>query len=454
MNTTTMTTIEMPSYSFDNDCNDCRPPTTMTESATSVMSMESAATGHSSPQKPKHHHHHEDSDETTTAYSSWIGDNSSQLSSSSCFTFRSSRDEVDDADDDDDSQLSCPKTIASPSSSSSSNKEADGGAEVDGTCTLLQRHVLLSSSYYNAVTTQHHDDTKEFHFELHPIMVVSHAEPWAEPQRHSNSTSETVAAAPIFSLAENEALLELTERAHQMLRRESDHTIDDYFHQDTDYLVGHVDTSHLPIDAICRSKMMEWSFRAVGYSFPHAPSPQQHHAVNRSQHPLRKHSIQAIQIVSQAFNLIDRLSTLHFRQNKNGNHTNAMMMDRSQYKLICMVCLHLAAKTCGLFDLYDSEKDYAAAAEEEGYSSSCEEEEDQPSSVADQSSDPSSQQGSWQEEENDDSCCYYLRQNSTSPLSFSSLATSTTPSSQCDEGQMIVSTPALSHHANNPVHQR
>ena len=51
-------------------------------------------------------------------------------------------------------------------------------------------------------------------------------------------------------------------------------------------------------------------------------------------------------------------------------------------------------------------------------------------------------------------CCYYLRQKIHLSPSLSLLATSTTPSLQCDEGQMIVSPPALSGYANNPVYQR
>eukprot|EP00581_Thalassiosira_minuscula_P008725 CAMPEP_0183707084 /NCGR_PEP_ID=MMETSP0737-20130205/3748_1 /TAXON_ID=385413 /ORGANISM="Thalassiosira miniscula, Strain CCMP1093" /LENGTH=655 /DNA_ID=CAMNT_0025934659 /DNA_START=190 /DNA_END=2154 /DNA_ORIENTATION=+ len=400
-----------------------------------------------SPQKPKHYGsnliHREVSDETV-----------STTSLSSCsLTFRSSRDEAEEDDDDDvleQLEISCRRTIID-----NDTEEDDDAASAN----MLRRHTSVCSSFYSAVATEQPEDedtksivrnrsvanemtTASFPLELDPCMD------------NAASPGGAIAAS---SWITNDAILELTERAHRMLQREAEHEIVDYFHQASFSTAAAAaataryarigDTSCLPIDASCRSKMMDWSFRVVEYSFPHKPTATAV-AGTRS----RKYSIQAIQIVSQAFELIDRLSTLyHIRDKK--------MLDRSQYKLICMMCLHLAAKTCGLFGLYDGEKEYVVdldedetEEEEECTPYSCQEEEndeDTSHALTSDSSDsswsyPLSGQDSWHEVDDDANDCESPWYNSTSSLSFSSMATSSAAlSSQCDEGQTIVGTPEV-----------
>jgi len=416
---------------FFRDCNDRRPISTAPSTAPAAMSASVTINA----QKSKHQLHEDDSDDATTAYSSWIEDNSSQLSFS--LSGRSSHDDDDD-DDDDDSQLSCPQTIISlPSTSLRSTRvtEEDEIDNADEDDTPLLRHLSYSSSFYSAVTSQHNEPTDnefsnsssrgEFHFELHPVLVDAQENHLRHERRSRKSDSVSAASS---SFVENEALFELAERAQHMLLREQsvDYKIDDYFHRGNDAASLGVSTSHSPIDASCRSKMMEWSFRVLEFSFPY-PSSQQQTSDQKDVQPRRKYSTQAIQIVSQAFNLIDRLATRHFHQN--ANHA----MDRSQYKLICMGCLHLAAKTSGLFGLYDTDDEYAM------------EEECSPSSQDEyQEKDASNPSRQGQQEEENDSCCYYLSQNSTSSLSLSSLASHGPCSSDCNEGQTVISTPVLS----------
>ena len=112
------------------------------------------------------------------------------------------------------------------------------------------------------------------------------------------------------------------------------------------------DDEYSPIDYECRVKMMEWSYRVLSYSFPYNDqhdnderSSQLHQSSTRRR---RKHSLQAIQIVSQSFSLVVRYATHYYY-----NHKRSMrkVMVRNEYKLICMICLHIAAKTSGYFGL-------------------------------------------------------------------------------------------------------
>jgi len=362
----------------------------------------------------QHHHDCADShDDTTTAYSSSMDgteDNSSQLSS--CLSH--------------DSQLLCPQAIISTTSLCFSHTN-DTGDDNDTTPSL--HHLSHSSSFYSAVTSEPCNDEPAdisrsirignrgaYHFELHPALVEGGDDRHRLLQQlRRSSDRQFVSAASLSSLAVDEvvtppaalqdddaALSELAERAHFMLAREQsiDYKIGDYLHQGGDY--GTSSSSHSPIDAGCRSKMMEWSFRVLEFSFPHTPSTRTNSG-NRN-----RYSIEAIQIVSQAFNLIDRIATRHYHEH-DGN-----AMDRSGYKLICMGCLHIAAKTSGLFELYDTDNSVSCGSEEEESSGQ---------------NDSRSLQ-----EENDDSCCYYLRPNTASSLSLESFASS----------QTVLSTPGTS----------
>ena len=82
------------------------------------------------------------------------------------------------------------------------------------------------------------------------------------------------------------------------------------------------------VDAVCRSRMFEWALVVVSHSFP-CRSGQ----ISDSKGCTRQHSTEAIQIVTQAFALVDQIPC----------------QIRSEYKLYCMVALHIVAKSCGLF---------------------------------------------------------------------------------------------------------
>ena len=47
--------------------------------------------------------------------------------------------------------------------------------------------------------------------------------------------------------------------------------------------------------------------------------------------------------------LVDRYATHIYHRSKQ------KIMDRKEYKLVCIICLHIAAKTSGLYNLYMSE---------------------------------------------------------------------------------------------------
>ncbi len=153
-------------------------------------------------------------------------------------------------------------------------------------------------------------------------------------------------------------LEEISERAQQLLRREQapEYKVENYFVRPNSSL-----------DPIYRSKMMDWAYQILDYSFPPPSSPDlldpvvNKTAVGRR----RKHSIEALHLIYATFSYIDRIST--------SNDT-----DPEQFKLLCMVCLHLAAKTSGLFGNSEHEASWpmrkrhdADRLEQQLYSSSC-----------------------------------------------------------------------------------
>jgi len=489
MNTITMNTVKIfpPDVDDDKCCNHDRPTATEADASASAASNQYSP---NSKHQKQHQQHEESDDTTTTAYSSWIQDScySNSPFSSSCFTFHSSRDELVDVDEvdgyDDDDDEHPPRLLCSRRSSSSSlfgsaltsEEEDEDGGNDDANNVRRRQMSRNNSSYYSAVTTHHSNDTDawdEFYFELHPFVVVAHHQHHQVESRVESSSSShdcnkdknydyTRSSA---SLAENDDYVELIQRADRMLERESDQQIEDHFHHagddpwmplptsnddHCDDVDDEDDTSYSPIDSICRSKMMEWSFRVVEYSFPHHPSSSsqgcdspQHSSSSSSSSSSRKYSIETLQIVSQTFNLVDRLSTLHFLQNSEHHHSQAAM-DRREYKLICMACLHITAKTCGLFGVYGElvpEVGYPplhCCNNEDGLSSEEEEEVAEEEVVISLSN--------WQqgEEENNHAShhCHCGRHDSAFDPSLSSSG-SAMHSSQC-EGRSISSTPVLS----------
>ena len=127
---------------------------------------------------------------------------------------------------------------------------------------------------------------------------------------------------------------ELSERAQQLLQREQapEYKVENYFHR-----------ANSSVDPMCRSIMMDWSFELLEFSFPPPPSPspdQLDPMVNKTNKTAirrrRKRSIEALHLIYTTFSYIDRISTSNDP-------------DPDQFKLLSMVCLHLAAKTSGLF---------------------------------------------------------------------------------------------------------
>lgn len=123
---------------------------------------------------------------------------------------------------------------------------------------------------------------------------------------------------------------ELIERAQQLLQREQapEYKVGNYFHR-----------TNSSVDPMCRYMMMEWSFRMVEFFFPPPPpSPDELDSTvtKTTLRRKRKRSIEALQLIYTAFSYIDRISTSNDP-------------DRSEFRLLSIVCLHLAAKTSGLF---------------------------------------------------------------------------------------------------------
>lgn len=187
------------------------------------------------------------------------------------------------------------------------------------------------------------------------------------------------------------AFQELSERASLLLKREScqDFAIEDYFHRSyyertstTDSVGGLSDQieglttsslssgsirrSSVPIDKSCRAKMMEWAFRVAEFSFPPpsyllqqeqlqlqkqeqksvADGSTNQDTMNDTRTKRRRHSIESLQLITTTFSYIDRLCTKY------------KVVDRDEYKLLSMVCLHLAAKSSGLFGAHNEKEWY------------------------------------------------------------------------------------------------
>ena len=101
-----------------------------------------------------------------------------------------------------------------------------------------------------------------------------------------------------------------------------------------------------PIDLNCRSKMIEWSIKVVEFSYPPPSYPSSFSGRKR------KHSLECLRIVTAAFSYVDRVMARPLDQPSH-NKTVLQIQTRRQYKLLCMISLHLAAKMSGLFSRGD-----------------------------------------------------------------------------------------------------
>jgi len=117
-----------------------------------------------------------------------------------------------------------------------------------------------------------------------------------------------------------------------------------------------------PIDQECRSKMLEWSLQLLDRSFPPPRLPLSPltsysngfpKGRNGRRNYRRRHSSQTIQLVYQTFHFVDRYCSKCCRRRDDSIRTS-----RTSYKLLCMVCLHLACKTSGLFG-YEGEQSWS-----------------------------------------------------------------------------------------------
>ena len=102
-----------------------------------------------------------------------------------------------------------------------------------------------------------------------------------------------------------------------------------------------------PIDLTCRTKMMEWSIKVVEFSYP--PPSYSSSFIGRK----RKHSIETLRIVSAAFSYVDRVMARSIDQPSIDDERVLRVQTRSDYKLLCMISVHLAAKMSGLFSRGD-----------------------------------------------------------------------------------------------------
>lgn len=147
-------------------------------------------------------------------------------------------------------------------------------------------------------------------------------------------------------------LNDLADRASSLLGREScnDYMIQNYFQRlpgccprfpssdQTAPAMVSSDSSpstpsgpNLPIDSKCRSIMMNWSFRVVEFALLNLEGQQ------RQQMKAR--------LLSRTFSYVDRICT------------KFDIANRDQYKLLTIVCLHLAAKISGLLKSNDQVND-------------------------------------------------------------------------------------------------
>jgi hypothetical protein len=153
----------------------------------------------------------------------------------------------------------------------------------------------------------------------------------------------------------------LTERAAMLMRRESSigYSESSYVEDDA---TAHLDKLSLQsdaracgqssadsvnliirIDLECRSKMMQWAISVVEFSYPPPPD-----LANN-----RKHSVETLHIVSSAFAYVDQVMAQ--QQNGPEPRKKPIVQSRKEYKLLCMISLHLAAKMSGLFSRGDHE---------------------------------------------------------------------------------------------------
>mmetsp|Transcript_19864 Transcript_19864/g.30998 ORF Transcript_19864/g.30998 Transcript_19864/m.30998 type:complete len:465 (-) Transcript_19864:831-2225(-) len=151
-------------------------------------------------------------------------------------------------------------------------------------------------------------------------------------KEHSSSDNTDAFRGPeviVVSPSANVHLDEISERAQQLLQREQapEYNVENYFARPNSSL-----------DPICRSMMMDWAYQILDFSFPPPPSPGLlDHVLNKTAvRRKRTHSIEALHLIYSTFSYIDRISTSNDP-------------DPEQFKLLSMVCLHLAAKTSGLF---------------------------------------------------------------------------------------------------------
>jgi len=174
----------------------------------------------------------------------------------------------------------------------------------------------------------------------------------------------------ISHLDENqrEIFAEFSDRGRQLLERENspDHRIVDYFAEFPSNSYSNSKTAPNAkcghpgsplIDRDCRSKMLEWAFKLLDLSFP--PSEDLTLLPSGNISNPRQHSIEAISIAYQAFSYVDRVSSgFHLRESRASSSSQSQsqsqsegknLKERSNYKLLCMVSLHLACKSSGFF---------------------------------------------------------------------------------------------------------
>ena len=281
----------------------------------------------------------------------------------------------------------CAEEISSVTVSPASETDADGvkftGVEFGGgrgrDCNgpkATQADVTTSPSLPSPSSLNDHD------FELNSVAATTSA---PTPSSSSSSSLVMMPTPQILSSyiqqdsrafsASYDALLlrELFDRASSLLQRESSHdyAVMNYFlRRPAGYALRSPTLNRdaaapasspfnssssssscfcLHFDSKCREIMMDWAFRVVEFILrPVSPpdSRQSHSECRKGQFKPRLHSFQVILLVSKAFSFVDRICT------------KFDMASRDQYKLLTMVCLHLAIKTGGLLKSDDQVYDH------------------------------------------------------------------------------------------------